>query len=122
MLRPSPWPSAWDVGQSAGVVLGDPQELTPWHHHGDQADSLRLDAVEGVRGQEVQLCLRQADEKWHQGTGAIADRMDRRRLLLLTQIGLVATSGALAILPALGALLLLHIRLILTCILIRILD
>jgi MFS family permease len=34
--------------------------------------------------------------------GAIADRMDRRRLLLLTQIGLVATSGALAILPALG--------------------
>jgi MFS family permease len=35
--------------------------------------------------------------------GAIADRMDRRRLLLLTQIGLVATSGALALLPALGA-------------------
>ncbi|HEX3976978.1 MAG TPA: MFS transporter [Solirubrobacteraceae bacterium] len=34
--------------------------------------------------------------------GAIADRMDRRRLLLLTQIGLVATSGALALLPALG--------------------
>jgi Transmembrane secretion effector len=34
--------------------------------------------------------------------GAIADRMDRRRLLLLTQIGLVATSGGLAILPALG--------------------
>ena len=34
--------------------------------------------------------------------GAIADRMDRRRLLLLTQIGLVTTSGALAILPALG--------------------
>jgi MFS family permease len=34
--------------------------------------------------------------------GAIADRMDRRRLLLLTQIGLVATSGALALVPALG--------------------
>jgi MFS family permease len=34
--------------------------------------------------------------------GAIADRMDRRRLLLLTQIGLVVTSGALALLPALG--------------------
>ena len=34
--------------------------------------------------------------------GAIADRMDRRRLLLLTQIGLVATAGALALLPALG--------------------
>ena len=34
--------------------------------------------------------------------GAIADRMDRRRLLLLAQIGLVAISGALAVLPALG--------------------
>ena len=34
--------------------------------------------------------------------GAIADRMDRRRLLLLAQIGLVAISGALALLPALG--------------------
>ncbi len=34
--------------------------------------------------------------------GAIADRMDRRRLVLLTQIGLVVTSGALATLPALG--------------------
>jgi MFS family permease len=34
--------------------------------------------------------------------GAIADRMDRRRLLLVTQIGLVGTTGALAILPALG--------------------
>jgi MFS family permease len=34
--------------------------------------------------------------------GAIADRMDRRRLLLLTQIGLVATAGALAFLPMLG--------------------
>ncbi|HEX3978433.1 MAG TPA: MFS transporter, partial [Solirubrobacteraceae bacterium] len=29
--------------------------------------------------------------------GAIADRMDRRRLLLLTQIGLVATSAGLAL-------------------------
>lgn len=34
--------------------------------------------------------------------GAIADRMDRRRLLLLAQIGLVAVSGALAAAPALG--------------------
>jgi MFS family permease len=34
--------------------------------------------------------------------GAIADRMDRRRLLLLTQIGLVATSGGLAVLAAVG--------------------
>jgi hypothetical protein len=34
--------------------------------------------------------------------GAIADRMDRRRLLLLTQIGLVATSGGLALLPVAG--------------------
>ncbi|MGZ4242674.1 MAG: MFS transporter [Solirubrobacteraceae bacterium] len=34
--------------------------------------------------------------------GAIADRMDRRRLLLLTQVGLVATAGALALLAALG--------------------
>jgi MFS family permease len=34
--------------------------------------------------------------------GAIADRMDRRRLLLLTQVGLVATSGALALLSAAG--------------------
>ena len=34
--------------------------------------------------------------------GAIADRMDRRRLLLLTQIGLVVSSGALALLPVLG--------------------
>ncbi len=34
--------------------------------------------------------------------GAIADRMDRRRMLLLAQIGLVATSGGLALLPALG--------------------
>ena len=34
--------------------------------------------------------------------GAIADRMDRRRLLLLTQFGLVATAGGLALLPALG--------------------
>jgi MFS family permease len=34
--------------------------------------------------------------------GAIADRMDRRRLLLLTQIGLVATSGGLALLTAFG--------------------
>ncbi len=32
--------------------------------------------------------------------GAIADRMDRRRLLLLTQIGLVGTSGGLALLAA----------------------
>jgi MFS family permease len=35
--------------------------------------------------------------------GAIADRMDRRRLLLLTQIGLVLSSGALALLPTLGS-------------------
>jgi MFS family permease len=34
--------------------------------------------------------------------GAIADRMDRRRLLLLTQVGLVATSGGLAFLTAAG--------------------
>ncbi|MFL5860688.1 MAG: MFS transporter [Solirubrobacteraceae bacterium] len=34
--------------------------------------------------------------------GAIADRMDRRRLLLLTQFGLVATSAALAVLAAGG--------------------
>ena len=34
--------------------------------------------------------------------GAIADRMDRRLLLLLTQLGLVATSGALAFLAAAG--------------------
>jgi MFS family permease len=34
--------------------------------------------------------------------GAIADRMDRRRLLLLTQVGLVATSGALALLAVAG--------------------
>jgi MFS family permease len=34
--------------------------------------------------------------------GAIADRMDRRRLLLITQVGLVATAGALALLPAVG--------------------
>jgi predicted MFS family arabinose efflux permease len=34
--------------------------------------------------------------------GAIADRMDRRRLLLLAQVGLVATAGALALLPAAG--------------------
>jgi predicted MFS family arabinose efflux permease len=41
-------------------------------------------------------------DSWALLGGAIADRMDRRRLLLLTQIGLVATSGGLAILPALG--------------------
>ena len=35
--------------------------------------------------------------------GAVADRMDRRRLLLLTQVGLVATSGALALLPIAGS-------------------
>src|SRR5438270_7444208 len=34
--------------------------------------------------------------------GAIADRMDRRRLLLLTQFGLVAASAALALLAAAG--------------------
>ena len=34
--------------------------------------------------------------------GAIADRMDRRRLLLVTQVGLVATAGALALLPVAG--------------------
>ena len=34
--------------------------------------------------------------------GAVADRMDRRRLLLLSQGGLVATAGALALLPVAG--------------------
>jgi MFS family permease len=34
--------------------------------------------------------------------GAIADRMDRKRLLLVTQVGLVATSGALALLALAG--------------------
>jgi len=34
--------------------------------------------------------------------GAIADRTDRRRLLLLTQIGLVGTSGGLALLAIAG--------------------
>ena len=34
--------------------------------------------------------------------GAIADRMDRRRLLLLTQVALVATAAALAVLPVAG--------------------
>jgi MFS family permease len=34
--------------------------------------------------------------------GAIADRMDRRRLLLLAQIGLVAAAGGLALLPVAG--------------------
>jgi predicted MFS family arabinose efflux permease len=34
--------------------------------------------------------------------GAIADRMDRRRLLLVTQVGLVATSGGLALVTAGG--------------------
>jgi MFS family permease len=35
--------------------------------------------------------------------GAIADRMDRRRLLLLTQIGLVLSAGGLAVTAALGS-------------------
>src|SRR5689334_12869991 len=34
--------------------------------------------------------------------GAIADRMDRRRLLLLTQIGLVLSAGGLAVAAVLG--------------------
>jgi MFS family permease len=34
--------------------------------------------------------------------GAIADRMDRRRLLLLTQIGLVLSAGGLALTAAIG--------------------